>query len=76
MRPSLILLHEFVPLFILCLDIIECPERDGIDGDLALVAWISDFVHRTAQNRVELRPAMAVMRGLALVCQRVGSGGQ
>lgn len=74
-RTSLILLHQFVPLFILSLDIIESRERPGIEADFALVAWVSDFVERTAEKRVELRPVMAVMRAISLVCQELKSSG-
>lgn len=70
----MILLHQFVPLFTLCLDIVEFPEREDTEADLELVSWVSEFVEKAAEARVNLRSAMAVMRMLALVCQRVKSG--
>lgn len=73
---SLILLHQTIPLLILCLDIIESHERGGIEEDLAMVAWVSDFVESTAVKRVELRPAKTLMKALTLVCQQAKSGGQ
>ncbi|KAL5357215.1 fungal-specific transcription factor [Aspergillus floccosus] len=66
---SLVLLHQFVPLFILCLNIIESNQDDAVEGDVALVTWASEFVDRTAEERVELRQAMVLMRAMCLASQ-------
>lgn len=62
-------------MVILCLDIIEYRERGDVDADQALVAWVGDFVERKAEERVELGPAVAVIRALTLACREVKSSG-
>ncbi|CEJ61114.1 hypothetical protein PMG11_09656 [Penicillium brasilianum] len=70
---SLILLHQFIPFFILCFDIIGNPERSEIDTDLSLVTWIGDHVESIVEERVELRPVMITMKAMLTACQQVRS---
>jgi hypothetical protein len=65
------LLHQFIPFFILCFDIIGNPERSEIDTDLALVTWIGDHVESIVEERVELRPVMITMKAMLTACQQV-----
>ncbi|KAL3441074.1 hypothetical protein BJX65DRAFT_289304 [Aspergillus insuetus] len=65
---SLVLLNQFVPLFIVCTDVIM-KGADRITYDSELMAWVKDFVERTADERVELRPVMTMMRTLTLACE-------
>lgn len=70
-KSSLILLQQFIPFFILCLDIIGNPEREDIDSDLALVSWINDHVEKIVDERVELRPVMIIMKAMMTACNQV-----
>lgn len=65
------MLHQFIPFFILCFDIIGNPERSEIDTDLALVTWIGDHVESIVEERVELRPVMITMKAMLTACQQV-----
>ncbi|KAJ5302214.1 hypothetical protein N7508_007077 [Penicillium antarcticum] len=67
---SLILLHQFIPFFILCLDIIGNPERPGIEADIISVTWISDYVQKMVEERTELTPVMIIMKAMVLACHR------
>ncbi|CAI7644759.1 unnamed protein product [Penicillium pancosmium] len=67
---SLILLHQFIPFFILCLDIIGNPDHDHLDADLASVTWISEYVEIVVEERVELRPILIIMKAVATACHR------
>lgn len=71
---SLILLHQFVPFFILSLDIIGSPERENVEADIALIVWASETVKKAAEERGDLRPIRTVMAAMALACQRANPG--
>jgi hypothetical protein len=68
---SLILLQQFIPFFILCLDIIGNPEHEDIESDLALVCWVNDHVEKIVDERVELRPVMIIMKAMITACNQV-----
>jgi hypothetical protein len=70
-KSSLILLHQFIPFFILCLDIIGNPERGDLETDLTSVTWISDYVEKTVEERSELRPVMIIIKAMMLACHQV-----
>lgn len=70
-KSSLILIHQFIPFFILCLDIIGNPERSDLETDLASVTWISDYVEKFVEQRSELRPVMVIMKAIMLACHQV-----
>lgn len=70
-KSSLILLQQFIPFFILCLDIIGNPEHDEIETDFALVSWINDRVEGVVDERVELRPVMIIMKAMITACNQV-----
>ncbi|KAL2845122.1 hypothetical protein BJX68DRAFT_269308 [Aspergillus pseudodeflectus] len=66
---SLVLLHQFVPLLTVCTDvIIKGTDRTTFDPEL--LSWVKDFVEKTADERVELRPVMAMMRIMIQACER------
>ncbi|KAJ5975437.1 hypothetical protein N7481_009144 [Penicillium waksmanii] len=67
---SLILLHQFIPFFILCLDIIGNPDHDHLDADLASVTWISEYVEIVVEERVELRPILIIMKAVVTACHQ------
>ncbi|ODM16857.1 hypothetical protein SI65_07822 [Aspergillus cristatus] len=71
---SLILLHQFVPFFILSLNIIGSPERQNVEADIALIVWASETVKKAAEERGDLRPIRTVMAAMALACQRANPG--
>ncbi|KAF3392814.1 hypothetical protein F1880_008729 [Penicillium rolfsii] len=68
---SLVLIHQFIPFFILCLDIIGNDDHEDIDSDLPLVSWINDHVEKIVNERVELRPVMIVMKAMVTACNQV-----
>ncbi|KAJ5832961.1 hypothetical protein N7474_001272, partial [Penicillium riverlandense] len=68
---SLILIHQFIPFFILCLDIIGSPERDDLETDITSVTWISDYVEKVVEERAELRPVMIIMKAMMYACHQV-----
>jgi hypothetical protein len=70
-KSSLILLHQFIPFFILCLDVIGNPERGDFETDLTSVTWISDYVEKIVEERSELRPVMIIMKAMMLACHQV-----
>lgn len=70
-KPSLILLQQFIPFFILCLNIIGNHEHDEIETDLALVCWINDHVEKIVDERVELRPVMIIIKAMTTACNQV-----
>ncbi|RAK97349.1 transcription factor domain-containing protein [Aspergillus ibericus CBS 121593] len=72
---SLILLHQFIPLFIVSMDMIGSPERHDMELDLDLVAWFNHFVETASQERTELRPLSAILKAMALASRnaKVGS---
>ncbi|KAL2829075.1 hypothetical protein BJY01DRAFT_261390 [Aspergillus pseudoustus] len=67
---SLVLLHQFTPLFIVCLNRLLGGHQDP-DEDPLLLPWCKGFVERTAAERPELRPVMAMMKTLILACERL-----
>lgn len=67
---SLILLRQFIPFFILCLDIIGNPDQDHLEADLVLVTWISEYVEIVVEERVELRAILIIMKAMATACQQ------
>ncbi|KAL2802517.1 hypothetical protein BJX63DRAFT_440844 [Aspergillus granulosus] len=67
---SLVLLYQFIPLFIVCLDVI-LKGREGMNHEIELLSWIKAFIEKTADERVELRPVMAMMRTMILACERL-----
>ncbi|OGM40493.1 fungal specific transcription factor [Aspergillus bombycis] len=68
---SLILLHQFVPFFILCADIIGSHRYNELEDDFVLVSWLNDFVDKAAEERPELRPIAAIANAMAIACQQV-----
>jgi hypothetical protein len=69
-KSSLLLLQQFIPFFILSLDIIGNPEHEDIETDLSLVSWINDRVEEIADERVELRPVMIIMKAMMIACNQ------
>lgn len=67
---SLILFHQFIPFFILCLDIIGNPDHLHLEEDLVSIGWISDFVELVIKERVELKPVMIIIKSMATACQQ------
>ncbi|KAL2796671.1 hypothetical protein BJX66DRAFT_299060 [Aspergillus keveii] len=65
---SLVLLSQFVPLFIVCTDVIM-KGTDRMTYDPELMSWLKDFVEKTADERVELRPVMTMMKVMILACE-------
>ncbi|OKP10845.1 hypothetical protein PENSUB_3665 [Penicillium subrubescens] len=63
--------EQFIPFFILCLDIIGNPEHEDIESDLALVCWVNDHVEKIVDERVELRPVMIIMKAMITACNQV-----
>jgi hypothetical protein len=37
--------------------------------DPELMSWVKDFVEKTADERVELRPVMTMMKVMILACE-------
>jgi len=68
------LFHQFIPFFILSLDIIGSPERENAEADIALVTWASETVKKAAKERGDLRPIRTVIAAMALACQRAKLG--
>ncbi|KNG87913.1 fungal specific transcription factor [Aspergillus nomiae NRRL 13137] len=68
---SLILLHQFIPFFILCADIIGSHRYDELEDDFVLVSWLNDFVDKAAEERSELRPIAAIAKAMTIACQQV-----
>lgn len=71
---SILLLHQFIFFFVLCMDIIDCQEPENNEEDLALVAWVNDFAVKAAENRPELGPITLVIRSMTAACQQVHLG--
>ncbi|KAE8418564.1 fungal-specific transcription factor [Aspergillus pseudocaelatus] len=67
---SLILLHQFIPFFILCADIIGS-HRYELEDDFILVSWLNDFVDKAAEERPELRPVAAIAKAMTIACQQI-----
>ncbi|KAJ5466166.1 hypothetical protein N7530_009953 [Penicillium desertorum] len=67
---SLILFHQFIPFFILCLDIIGNPDHANLEEDLVSIGWMSDYVEMVIKERVELKPVMIIIKSMATACQQ------
>ncbi|KAE8157308.1 hypothetical protein BDV40DRAFT_278752 [Aspergillus tamarii] len=68
---SLILLHQFIPFFILCADIIGSHRDNELEDDIVLVSWLNDFVDKAAEERPELRPIAAIVKAMSIACQQI-----
>ncbi|KAI2895215.1 hypothetical protein CBS63078_4232 [Aspergillus niger] len=71
---SLILLHQFVPLFIVSMNMIGSPKCDNAEADLDLVSWFNQFVETAAQERAELKPLSIIMKALAIASKHSVTG--
>ncbi|KAE8154541.1 hypothetical protein BDV25DRAFT_147465 [Aspergillus avenaceus] len=71
---SLMILHQFVPFFVLCTDIIDCREPDKIEDDLVLTSWVNEFVEKAGEDRTELRPITIITNAMMAACQQVYVG--
>ncbi|KAJ5129548.1 uncharacterized protein N7515_005587 [Penicillium bovifimosum] len=67
---SLVLFHQLIPFFILCLDIIGNPDHANLEEDLVSIGWISDHVEMVIEERVELKPVMTIIKSMATACQQ------
>lgn len=67
---SPITMYQFLPFFILCLDIICNPDHENLDEDLGTVAWVCDYVKMAAEGRVELKPVMIIIKEMVTACQK------
>ncbi|KAJ5082178.1 hypothetical protein N7532_011221 [Penicillium argentinense] len=67
---SLVLFHQFIPFFILCLEIIESPQHDKMEEDIGLVSWISSYTEEVIDERNELKPVMVIMKVMESACKR------
>lgn len=68
---SLILMHQFIPFFILCGEIIGSHRYNELEDDFILVSWLNDFVDKAAEERPELRPIAAIAKAMTIACQQV-----
>jgi hypothetical protein len=71
---SILLIHQFVFFFLLCLDIIDCQEPENNEEGLALVRWVSEMAAKVAENRPELGPIILVTRSMTAACEQVRLG--
>lgn len=67
---SLLLFHQFIPFFILCLDIIGNPDHANLEEDLVSIGWISDYTEMVIKERVELKPVMVIIKSMTTACQQ------
>ncbi|KXG50668.1 uncharacterized protein PGRI_044350 [Penicillium griseofulvum] len=67
---SLLLFHQFIPFFVLCLDIIGNPDHANLEEDLVSIGWISDYAEMVIKERVELKPVMIIIKSMARACQQ------
>ncbi|RAQ51311.1 fungal specific transcription factor [Aspergillus flavus] len=67
---SPITMYQFLPFFILCLDIICNPDHENLDEDLGTVTWVCDYVKMAAEERVELKPVMIIIKEMVTACQK------
>ncbi|KNG81604.1 fungal specific transcription factor [Aspergillus nomiae NRRL 13137] len=67
---SPITMYQFLPFFILCLDIIENPDHENLDEDLVSVTWVCDYVEMAAEGRVELKPVIILIKAMVTTCQQ------
>ncbi|KAL4820385.1 hypothetical protein BDW67DRAFT_180768 [Aspergillus spinulosporus] len=71
---SLVFLHQFIPLLILCIDVTNRKGHDGYDTphrkeDLALLAWAKVFVAQTLARRTEWRSVAHMMETMISACE-------
>ncbi|OJJ67624.1 hypothetical protein ASPBRDRAFT_47673 [Aspergillus brasiliensis CBS 101740] len=71
---SLILLHQFVPLFIVSMNMIGSPECENAEADLDMVSWFNQFVETAAQERGELKPLSILMKAMTIASQNSVTG--
>ncbi|GKZ82901.1 hypothetical protein AnigIFM56816_007727 [Aspergillus niger] len=71
---SLIFLHQFVPLFIVSMNMIGSPECGNAEADLGLVSWFNQFVEMAAQERGELKPLSIIMKAMAIASKHSVTG--
>ncbi|KAE8381905.1 hypothetical protein BDV26DRAFT_254837 [Aspergillus bertholletiae] len=71
---SLILTHQFIPFFVLCLDLIGNPGHEKSEEDLVSVTWVCDYAKMVADGRVELEPVIIIMNAMVAACQPVKMG--
>ncbi|KAB8225834.1 hypothetical protein BDV33DRAFT_230279 [Aspergillus novoparasiticus] len=67
---SPITMYQFLPFFILCLDIICNPDHENLEEDLVTVTWVCDYVKMAAEGRVELKPVMIIIKEMVTACQK------
>jgi hypothetical protein len=71
---SILLIHQFIFFFLLCLDIIDCQEPENNEEGLALVRWVNEMAVKLAENRPELGPITLVTRSMTAACEQVHLG--
>jgi hypothetical protein len=73
---SLLLLHQFLPFFVICLEILGNPTCESLVENIMLVSWVCDHVEVIVQGRAVLKPIAIVMRALVNACNqtKVDSG--
>ncbi|GFF32259.1 hypothetical protein IFM46972_03488 [Aspergillus udagawae] len=71
---SILLLHQFIFFFLLCLDMIDCQEPGNYEEGLALVRWVNEIAVQAAENRPELGPITLVTRSMTAACEQVRLG--
>ncbi|KAJ5966600.1 hypothetical protein N7481_013314 [Penicillium waksmanii] len=67
---SLILLYQFIPFFVLCLNILGNSACEYLDEDLMLVNWVFEYVEVVVQGRVELQPVVIIMKAMVTACRQ------
>lgn len=85
---SLILLHQFIPWFILCVHVLSGSgsgsgswssshgERGDVDvkTDVDLVIWLKEFTEKVADERFVLRQITTIMAAMSAACKSVVLG--
>ncbi|GIK04368.1 hypothetical protein Aspvir_008449 [Aspergillus viridinutans] len=71
---SILLLHQFIFFFLLCMDIIDCQETGNNEESLALVAWVNEIAVKVAEKRPELGLTTLVTRLMTAACEQVHLG--
>ncbi|KAL2864302.1 transcription factor domain-containing protein [Aspergillus lucknowensis] len=73
--PSLVgmLLHLIIPVVMLCVNFNGDQDGTHTEGDHTLVAWVHEFVEKTAEERVELRPVKVILTTIIVACQQVST---
>ncbi|KAF7592330.1 hypothetical protein BBP40_000386 [Aspergillus hancockii] len=70
---SLILLHQFIPFFILCTDVMDPHRHDEIEEDLDTVGRLNEFIQTAAAERSELKPIASITHAMTIACRQVHS---